>query len=173
VTYGPRLLDGPPRRYNDVGALLVTDDGRYLAQLRDDRPDIRAPAHWGMFGGGIHPGESDEDALRRELVEELDLRVGELRRFTELVYVEPVPPHDLGRKVYLEARVTEREVAGLVQREGAARRFLTAGELLGQARVLPWDAFAVRLHAGCGDLFPAGIGWAAGGVGVDGPPPSP
>ena len=169
MTHGPRLLDGLPLRYNDVGALLVTDDGRYLAQLRDDRPDIRAPAHWGMFGGGIHPGESDEDALRRELVEELDLRVGELRRFTELVYVEPVPPHDLGRKVYLEARVTEGEVAGLAQREGAAKRLLSPDELFRQPRILPWDAFAVRLHAGCRPLYPAGIGWAAAGI----PPKSP
>ena len=32
-------------------ALIVLDDGRYLLQLRDQKPKIFYPGHWGLFGG--------------------------------------------------------------------------------------------------------------------------
>lgn len=55
-----------------VGAALVRD-GRVLASRRT------APAHlaglWEFPGGKVEPGESDEDALRRELREELGVEV--------------------------------------------------------------------------------------------------
>ena len=36
-------------------------------------PEIFFPDHWGLFGGATEPGESDEQGLRRELMEELTL----------------------------------------------------------------------------------------------------
>ena len=55
-------------------AILLVD-GRYALQLRDDRPDIAAPGLWGLFGGGLHPGERPEVGLARELCEELAINV--------------------------------------------------------------------------------------------------
>ena len=37
------------------------------------------PLGWGLPGGRVEPGEDPEAALRRELREELRIRVGELR----------------------------------------------------------------------------------------------
>jgi 8-oxo-dGTP pyrophosphatase MutT (NUDIX family) len=50
-----------------AAAILVHEDGRILMQLRDDRPDIWYPNHWGLFGGGVEAGESPEEALCWEL----------------------------------------------------------------------------------------------------------
>ena len=39
-----------------VAAIIVFDNGKYLLQLRDDKPGIFFPAHWGLFSGGVDAG---------------------------------------------------------------------------------------------------------------------
>ncbi|NMM46719.1 NUDIX domain-containing protein [Rhodospirillaceae bacterium KN72] len=74
-----------------VAALITTGDGRYLMQLRDMLPHIWFPGHWGCFGGAVDPGESPEDALRRELAEELSLRDFTPTLFTQFDYdLQPI-----------------------------------------------------------------------------------
>ena len=70
----PERLDTRPERADSVHTILLVD-GRYVLQLRDDRPDIAAPGLWGLFGGLLHPGEEPEAGLARELSEELDIQV--------------------------------------------------------------------------------------------------
>ena len=43
-----------------------------------DIPGIVAPGCWGLFGGHLDPGESPDQALRRELQEEINWCAGEL-----------------------------------------------------------------------------------------------
>ena len=54
-----------------VALAMLERDGRWLMQLRDDVPDIVGPGCWGLFGGHLEPGETPEQALRRELLEEI------------------------------------------------------------------------------------------------------
>lgn len=58
----------PNRRY--AGVFPVNARGQILLQLRDDRPDLGNPNTWTTLGGLIEPGETPEEAARRELVEE-------------------------------------------------------------------------------------------------------
>jgi 8-oxo-dGTP diphosphatase len=57
-------------------------------QLRDNIPGIIYPGCWAFFGGHIDPGETPEEAVKRELLEEisytppLGIRVWLLFRFT-------------------------------------------------------------------------------------------
>ncbi|MFZ9849387.1 MAG: NUDIX hydrolase [Vulcanococcus sp.] len=55
----------------EVALAMLHRDGRWLMQLRDDIPTIVAPGCWGLFGGHLDPGETPEQALRRELLEEI------------------------------------------------------------------------------------------------------
>jgi hypothetical protein len=52
---------------------MLQRDGRWLMQLRDEIPTIVAPGCWGLFGGHLDPGETPEQALRRELLEGQDI----------------------------------------------------------------------------------------------------
>jgi 8-oxo-dGTP diphosphatase len=61
-----------------VGVVLVDSAGRVLMQLRDDRPDIADPGCWAVPGGGLEPGETLDEAARREFLEETGYQIGDL-----------------------------------------------------------------------------------------------
>ena len=54
-----------------VAIAILYRDGKFLLQLRDNIPGIAYPGYWGFFGGHIEAGENPEDALKRELLEEI------------------------------------------------------------------------------------------------------
>ncbi len=67
-----------PRRTIRVVAAVVERDGRYLITQR--RPNAVLPLLWEFPGGKVEYGESDGEALRREMQERLgiDVSVGSL-----------------------------------------------------------------------------------------------
>lgn len=134
------------RPSNAVAALLQHEDGRYLMQLRDAKEDIFFPGHWGCFGGAVEPGEEPEQALRRELQEELGVEVATLSRFTQIEFDWRPLGHDATYRRYFEALVPDAAFRRIVLGEGAALRAFTVAELMGE-RVTPYDAFAVWMHA--------------------------
>ena len=56
----------------EVALAVLEWEGQWLVQLRDDAPGIVAPGLWGLFGGHLDPGESAPEAVRRELLEEIN-----------------------------------------------------------------------------------------------------
>lgn len=56
-----------------VAAAALARDGRFLLQQRP--PGKSLPGLWEFPGGKVEPGESPEDALARELAEELGIVV--------------------------------------------------------------------------------------------------
>ncbi len=56
-------------------ALLFDKDNRLLIYLRDNKPEIAYPNYWDLFGGLVEPGESPQQALLREINEELNVDV--------------------------------------------------------------------------------------------------
>jgi 8-oxo-dGTP diphosphatase len=54
-------------------ALLFDKEGHLLIYLRDDKPTIPFPNCWDLFGGHVEEGEQAEEALVREVREELGL----------------------------------------------------------------------------------------------------
>lgn len=60
---------------NVVSVLLINSRGNVLLQQRDEKPELRYAGKWTLFGGTVEDGESPEQAIRRELIEELDLEL--------------------------------------------------------------------------------------------------
>lgn len=69
-----------------VGAMLEKDGGRYLITQRP--PKASLPLLWEFPGGRVQPNETDEQALARELEEEMGIKVevGELAAKTRHEY---------------------------------------------------------------------------------------
>ncbi len=137
------------RRLNagDAVAAILVAEGRYLLQLRDDDPDIYYPAHWGLFGGGIDPGETAERALYRELREELGFEPREFRRFTNFDFDFAFSGHGVIYRTYYEIPIRFADLPGMPLGEGSDLRFFTTEDLAGDMKVVPYDAFALWLHA--------------------------
>lgn len=147
------LLERGPLGLRDVAALLVTGDGRYLMQLRDDFPHLRVPGHWALFGGRVEPGETPRQALVRELAEELEFTPARMAWFTETSFV--LPQFGVGRtlKSFFEVPISAAQVDGLRQHEGAGRGLFTLPALLAEDKVVPWDLYGVLLHARRAQVF--------------------
>lgn len=61
-----------------VVALIADEEGRLLVTVRGEEP---RKGTWDLAGGFVDPGESVEEALRRELIEELALELESARYF--------------------------------------------------------------------------------------------
>ena len=70
------IPDDPGRR--GAVAICFRDDGRMLVIRR--AASVVAPGAYCFPGGGIEPGESEEEALRREFHEEINVAVRPVRR---------------------------------------------------------------------------------------------
>lgn len=56
-------------------ALLFDGNNKLLIYLRDDKPEISFPGYWDLFGGRVEAEETPEQALVRELKEELNIDI--------------------------------------------------------------------------------------------------
>lgn len=135
-------------------ALLQLDDGRYLLQHRDALPQIFFPDHWGLFGGALEPGESEIEALLRELQEELALALAPEapRYFTRLDF--DFTYCGLGRisRAFYEVTLPASQLGELKLGEGRAIGAFAAPDLLAMPRVTPYDAFALWQHINRGRI---------------------
>jgi 8-oxo-dGTP pyrophosphatase MutT (NUDIX family) len=129
-----------------VAALLVLDDGRYVMQLRDQKANIFYPGHWGLFGGAQDKDETEVEALRRELREELGFNALQVNCFVRLYFdLSSIGAGKVCRAVY-EVCVTQLEFANFELGEGLACRAFTARNVLTKLAVTPYDSFAVWMH---------------------------
>jgi mutator protein MutT len=71
-----------------VAVALLRREGRWFLQRRDPSSGHLAGA-WEFPGGKAEPGESPEEALRRELVEELAWEAGPLRALAPITHAYP------------------------------------------------------------------------------------
>jgi 8-oxo-dGTP pyrophosphatase MutT (NUDIX family) len=137
-----------PRTWSPVpstAAVIVVDGKDYLLQLRDRRPDIWYPGHWGLFGGQSLPGEPAEACIRRELAEELGLDARELRYFMTMSFEFSFAEGSLSRSIF-ELHLGSSDVGRLRLREGRAVHAFERAAIAGGLLLVPCDRFALDLH---------------------------
>lgn len=142
LTAGPKLLPSAA-----VAALMVTPDGRYLMQHRDDLPGIFFPGFWGCFGGAVEPGESPLDALRRELAEELAYTPRGAEHFATLGLDFSFAGHGLLPRHFFAVPVEPEELSTMRQAEGQGMALMPGADVPGLPLVVPYDATVIWQHA--------------------------
>lgn len=131
-----------------VGAIMVLDDGRYLLQLRDPKPEICYPSHWGLFGGAREAGESDLEAVVRELTEEtgLTFKAENSEYFTTLNFDLAFAGGPVINRVFFEVPIHGSDLVNLKLGEGQQAKAFSAKEALSDIRMTPYDSFALWMH---------------------------
>jgi 8-oxo-dGTP diphosphatase len=65
-----------------AGIILLNRNNEVLLLLRDDKVDIPFPNMWDIPGGRVEEGETPEEAIRREMMEEMSIEdLGEINLF--------------------------------------------------------------------------------------------
>ncbi len=118
----------------NVAAAIVIEDGRVFATQRGYGP---WKDYWEFPGGKIEPGETPEEALRREMLEELGVETEPSALLARAEY--DYPEFHLSMLCFLTA-VTKGE---LTLKEHEAARWLGRDELL-SVRWLPADLAVIE-----------------------------
>jgi 8-oxo-dGTP diphosphatase len=108
-----------------VVAAVIAHEGRYLITQR--RPTAVLPLLWEFPGGRVEPGETDTDALRREVEHRLgvEVRVGSLISFVSHPYERYTVDLHLYECAIVQGEPEERNVF--------AFRWVTSAEFDGYA----------------------------------------
>jgi 8-oxo-dGTP pyrophosphatase MutT (NUDIX family) len=103
--------------------LLENMQGSIAFQLRDNRPDVSYPDHWGLFGGWLEGDETPEQGIQREMVEELGLPLEAAR----LEYVKLHRDGDVIAHVFHYPAPSG--ISSTILREGQRLEFLNLSDL--------------------------------------------
>ena len=106
-------------------ALLFDRDGKLLIYLRDDKPTIPFPNHWDLFGGHVEEGETPEQALCRELREEIGVTLEAWRLFRRY---ECLTGDVYPNSKFIYCAETDRRAADLPLYEGQRLAGIAAAE---------------------------------------------
>lgn len=129
--------------YDVALVLLVDSSGAVLLQHRDENTAV-SPNQWSLPGGHVEPGESPEEAARRELLEETGLTADELHP----LWSGPRPyeagfPHTVTVHVFCGTTTARQE--NVVLGEGRAMVFVPRDEVFDRELAVS-AALVLSLH---------------------------
>ncbi len=95
--------------------------GKFLFHLRDNDPNIPNPNKWSLFGGGIEKDESPEEALKREVLEEIGIEIDSISLIETIPITQKVKEKEFPIKIYLfKAETKNNQITKLTEGKEAA-----------------------------------------------------
>lgn len=112
-------------RKNGAGIIIYNDKNQVLLQLRNNNHNIKYPNSWVLFGGAINPGEVPEQAIKREIYEEIGIILRNISFFKNYVYIDEDEVH----KQYIFKLQSNLDLNKIILKEGADLKFFSKKEL--------------------------------------------
>lgn len=124
--------------------ILQNHRNQVLLFLRDNKPEIPYPNMWDVPGGHVEKGETPEETIVREMMEEIETDVSTCRRHA--IYDFP------DRIEYLYFMEFEADAETIPLHEGQYLRWFTEEEI-------PWDDLAFGFDLVLRDFFAGRQRW--------------
>lgn len=109
-----------------VMVLLSNPHGEVLLNLRDDRPGVLHPGHWAIIGGSVEEAEELDEALRREVAEEIGYDLRDVNEFCRIIDWEGNRHLVIVYVATIDATIDELRLG-----EGREIRFFSPNAILG------------------------------------------
>ena len=127
---------------NSVGAIIYQGN-RYLIQKRSKKKKIYFPQLYGVFGGGAEKNEKTLHAIKREILEELELNLS----LDNMKYFLQISLNSRHFKIkrsrsYFSVKITKDQYKFINLREGQSLHLLDIKELK-KLDFVPWDLSAI------------------------------
>lgn len=120
--------------------------GKFLFILRDNIPTIPYPNCWSIVGGGIEEGETPLEALKREIKEEIDAKVYNIKFIRERAIKFQFKNETKSVKGYLFVAHTDTEEKGIKVYEGQKAKYFTLDEIIKQKNTSPAFKKSIRKY---------------------------
>ena len=131
-----------------VAAIILNKNKQYLLQLRDDYPHIYFPGRWGLFGGAIEKNETELDAIRRELYEELEFQPKDIDFFSRFNFDINNGEKQINYfRSYFICNINDDEATNLKLHEGKNYGFYSEDKILTSMQLTPYDYYSIWTHS--------------------------
>ena len=109
--------------------------GKYLFVLRDNNPNIPGPNCWSLVGGGVEENETPYEALRREVLEEINIPIFNLKLIRQMTAKDNVNGEEVEVQRYIFYAKTKASLEEIILAEGQAVAFFTLEEIVNNKKV--------------------------------------
>ena len=125
-------------------AAIIYHKKKYFLQKRDNKKTIIFPNHLSLFGGMKEKSESCPKAMRRELFEEINIKIKNISKF--FTYEITTKKLKYKRKrVYFLCNLPENFKKKLEVKEGQYGKFYSINDINPQ-NIVPWDYSVLMYH---------------------------
>jgi 8-oxo-dGTP diphosphatase len=96
-----------------VSVILANTCSEILLQLRDDKPGLLWAGHWTLPGGYVESDETPDQAIAREMIEEMELHDLDLRLWKRFEATRGDPPILCAEHIFVGRLDREAETISL------------------------------------------------------------
>lgn len=123
---------------------IIFLNNKYLFQVRDNKPSIWFPGYNGFFGGLVDKNETPGHAIKREILEELNVPVVKAKLLIKANF-QPSKLKQQRERFYYLIILKKNFEKQLKINEGSGFEFLSIKELK-LSKMIPWDITAIYYH---------------------------